>query len=91
MNLSVLNIAKECDILIHDSHYTVGDLPNFKGWGHSSWKQSTDIAIVSRVKKLVLFHYSPDYSDEKIKEIESNAQKKFINTLASNQELLIEL
>ena len=91
LNQSVLNIAKECDILIHDSHYTVGDLPNFKGWGHSSWKQSTDIAIVSRVKKLILFHYSPDYNDEKIKEMESNAQKKFLNTLASNQELLIEL
>ena len=55
------------------------------------WKQSTDIAIVSRVKKLILFHYSPDYNDEKIKEMETNAQKKFLNTFASNQELLIEL
>tara|TARA_B100000579_G_C22768546_1_gene822782 strand:- start:84 stop:932 length:849 start_codon:yes stop_codon:yes gene_type:complete len=91
LNKNVLNIAEECDILIHDSHFTVRDLPNHIGWGHSSWKQSIDIAIVSRVKQLVLFHYSPDYNDEKIKEIEINAQKKFINTIASFQGLSIGL
>tara|TARA_Y100000996_G_scaffold92247_1_gene65101 strand:- start:79 stop:927 length:849 start_codon:yes stop_codon:yes gene_type:complete len=91
LNKNVLNIAEECDILIHDSHFTVRDLPNHIGWGHSSWKQSADIAIVSRVKQLVLFHYSPDYNDEQIKEIEINAQKKFINTVASFQGLSIGL
>ena len=91
LNKNVLNIAKDCDFLIHDSHFTVRDLPNHIGWGHSSWKQSADIAILSRVKQLILFHYSPDYNDEQIKEIEMNAQKKFINTVASFQGLSIGL
>ena len=91
LNPNVIKISNEADILIHDSHYTISDLINHKGWGHSSWKQAADVSIISRVEKLILFHYSPEYDDEQISKIEKNAQKKFINTVASYQELLIEL
>tara|TARA_B100001996_G_scaffold380958_1_gene369433 strand:+ start:442 stop:1290 length:849 start_codon:yes stop_codon:yes gene_type:complete len=91
LNPNVVRISNESDILIHDSHYTIRDLINHKGWGHSSWKQAVDVSITSNTKKLILFHYSPDYNDEQINEIEKNAQKKFVNTIASYQELLIEL
>jgi len=66
LNTNVIQIANKCDILIHDSHYTINDLSNHKGWGHSSWKQAVDVAIVSRSKKLVLFHYSPNYNDSQV-------------------------
>ena len=88
---NVVKIADESDILIHDSHYTIKDLITYKGWGHSSWKQAVDVAIVSRSKKLILFHYSPNYDDIQIKENENNAQKKFVNTIASYQGLSIKL
>ena len=91
LNPNVISISDEADFLIHDSHYTINDLTNHKGWGHSSWKQAADVSITSRVKNLILFHYSPEYDDEKIIEIEKNAKKKFVNTIASYQGLLIEL
>ena len=91
LNENVLNIAYECDFLIHDSHFTIEDLNTYKGWGHSSWKQCVDVAITSRVKQLCLFHFSPNYNDEKIKEIEKNAQKKFINTIAVHQGLKLNI
>ena len=91
LNPNVLDIANQCDILIHDAHFTINDLAKAKGWGHSSWKQAVDVAIISQVKKLLLFHFSPEYDDEQVKEIEKNAQKKFINTLAAYQGLKIEL
>ena len=91
LNPNVINISNEADILIHDSHYTISDLIDHKGWGHSSWKQAADVSIISKVEKLILFHYSPDYDDDQISKIEKNAQKKFVNTIASYQELLIEL
>jgi len=91
LNENVVNIATECDFLIHDSHFTIQDLSLHKGWGHSSWKQCVDVAITSRAKQLCLFHFSPNYDDEKIKEIEMNAQKKFINTVAVYQGLVIDI
>ena len=91
LNQNVINIASECDFLIHDSHFTIEDLKIYKGWGHSSWQQCVDIAITSRVKQLCLFHFSPNYNDEKIKEIEKDAQKKFLNTMAVYQGLQLDI
>ena len=90
LNQNVVNIAKDSDILIHDAHFTINDLTKFKGWGHSSWKQAVDVAITSNSKELVLFHYCPEYNDKQIQENETNAKKKFVNTIASFQGLSIE-
>ena len=89
LNPNVVDISKDADILIHDAHFTTKDLVNHKGWGHSSWKQAVDVAIQSKTKKLVLFHHSPDYSDEQVSEIETNAKQKFPNTISAYQGLSI--
>ena len=65
-------------------------MTSHKGWGHSSWKQAVDVAITSDVKQLILFHHSPDYDDDQVRLNEKNAQKKFINTIASYQGLSID-
>ena len=91
LNLNVVELAKDADLLIHDAHFTINDLIDHKGWGHSSWKQAVDVAIKSKAKKLILFHHSPDYSDKKVSEIEDNAQKKFPNTISAYQGLEIQI
>jgi len=91
LNKSVVEISNECDFLIHDSHFTIQDLNLYKGWGHSSWKQGVDVAISAKVKQLCLFHFSPNYNDKKIKEIEAMAQKEFKNTLATYQGLTLNI
>lgn len=91
LNENVVKIADEADILIHDSHYTIRDLKTYKGWGHSSWKQAVDVAIVSKSKRLILFHYAPSYDDSQVEANEKNAQKQFLNTTASYQGLSITL
>ena len=89
LNKNVLEIAKDSDILIHDSHFTVEDLQKHIGWGHSSWKNAVDVAKQSNIKKLVLFHYKPEYSDKKVAQMELNAQNDFKNTIAAKQGLKI--
>ena len=91
LNENVVKIADEADILIHDSHYTIRDLKTYKGWGHSSWKQAVDVAIVSKSKRLILFHYAPSYDDSQVEANEKNARKQFLNTTASYQGLSITL
>ena len=48
------------------------------------------MAITSDVKQLILFHHSPDYDDNQVELNEKNAQKKFVNTIASYQGLSID-
>ena len=60
---------RDADILTFDSQYTLDELFNKIDWGHSSIQIGIDIAKNSNIKKLVLFHYDPTYSDQKIEEI----------------------
>ena len=40
-----------------------------KGWGHSSWPETLDVALRAEVKKLALFHHDPGCSDDAVEAI----------------------
>ena len=88
---NAIEIAKDADVLINDAQFTDEQLPDHKGWGHSSWQQSTSLAKEANVKQLVLFHHSPDNNDETIRKIEKEAQEIFPNTMAAREGLEIML
>ena len=90
LNKNVLKIAKNSDMLIHDSHFSNEDLKKFKGWGHSSYGEAINVANKANVKTLVLFHYNPSYNDDEVSHIEKEAKKIFKNTIASKQGLKID-
>ena len=90
VNENVANIAKGTNILIHDAHFTKEDLLNHRGWGHSSWQDAVNLAQISGVDKLILYHFSPKYCDDTVSNIEINAQKQFKNTVAAKQQMKIE-
>ncbi len=87
----VNHLARESDILIHEAHFTPKDLPNFKGWGHSSWEEAVLAAKSSNSKQLILFHHSPTYSDNTIYEFGIEAKKHFENSIIAKQNLEIIL
>ena len=89
LNENVLKISKNANIIIHDSHFMTEDLPAHKGWGHSSWKNAVDLAIESDIEQLILFHFSPEYNDQTIIEMEKQAKTHFINTIAAKQGMKI--
>lgn len=84
-NKDQIEFIKDADILIHDSMYQHEDYGNKIGWGHSNNYSVAVFATLGNVKKLLLFHYDPDYTDEKIKGIvvETN---QFLKELESNVE-----
>lgn len=78
---------KNADILIHDSQYTTEDYRNNinpkTGYGHSTVDMAVNNALRMNVEKLFLFHYSPEYSDEKLENILKLARNKFKGTYLS--------
>ena len=85
LNQNVIDIAKNTDILIHDAQYTPEQMPNHKGWGHSSWMHCTEVASKAKAKKLVLFHHNPDHGDSILESIEQDAKKLFENTTSARE------
>ena len=89
LNKNVLEIAKNADILIHDSHFSEEDLKEHKGWGHSSWRQGTEVAKIANAKHLVLFHHNPNYDDKTVLKLEKYAKNNFKKVTASRQGMKI--
>jgi phosphoribosyl 1,2-cyclic phosphodiesterase len=64
---------QDADILILDTQYTLGEAIEKYNWGHSSFSLASDFAATWGIKRLVLFHHEPSYSDLKIESIFKNA------------------
>ncbi|MEW6266868.1 MAG: MBL fold metallo-hydrolase [Thermodesulfobacteriota bacterium] len=64
-----LNFFSMADVLIFDSMYTFSESVTKEGWGHSTSLVGVDLAVKTGVKKLVLFHHEPNYTDGYLKEI----------------------
>ena len=75
----VVEIAKNSDILIHDSQYFPHELKNRKGWGHSTFMEAIKVAKKSNSKFLYLFHHDPYRSDKDVYLMQSKAKKYFKN------------
>jgi phosphoribosyl 1,2-cyclic phosphodiesterase len=92
----LVEFCSGCDYLIHDAMFDEVSESNSKGWGHSSNISLAEFSIHSNVKNIILFHYNPDYSDQKINDIVRETKKylKFkkssINCIASREGLEIE-
>jgi ribonuclease BN (tRNA processing enzyme) len=77
------------DALIHDSMYFDWDYfqdnHSKKGYGHSTVSMAVANAAKGNVKKLILFHYNPNYSDNEIEAMVKEARQKFKETYLSEE------
>jgi len=76
----------DADILIFDSQYTPRESFEKLKWGHSSSHTAIDVALKSKVKRLIFFHHEPSYTDARLLEIHSNALQ-YYDTLTKDHEI----
>ena len=72
---SVIELARNSDILIHEAHFSPEDLPKHSGWGHSSWQEAIKVTEAANVKETFLFHHDPSHDDAKMDAIAEEAAK----------------
>jgi ribonuclease BN (tRNA processing enzyme) len=61
---SGFDLAKEADLLIHDTQYTPEEYQDRIGFGHSNMVQAFEFAELASVKQFVPFHHDPTHSDD---------------------------
>lgn len=90
------DFARGSDYLVYDTCYFpddyVGDRDGVAkvGYGHSTYVEGCKIAKIAGVKNFMLYHYSPDYSDEDILEMERLSKKMFVNSYMSYDNLILK-
>jgi phosphoribosyl 1,2-cyclic phosphodiesterase len=87
----LIELARGADLLIHDAHFTPEEAVLFPHWGHSSWLQATEVARAARVRRLVLFHYSPDATDADLEAVWEKARAHFPETFLSREQESLDL
>ena len=88
---SIVELARDADLLIHDGQYTDEELITHRGWGHSTWRQAVEVARRANVKKLIITHHDPDHNDDMLDSMERECQKEFPNSLFAKEGMEVEV
>jgi phosphoribosyl 1,2-cyclic phosphodiesterase len=88
---SVVALARDADLLIHDAQYTPEELQEKKGWGHSSWEQAVAVAEQAGVKRLALFHHDPEHTDSFLLKVEKDCRQRFPEAFLAREGAEIQL
>ncbi len=67
-------LAQDADLLIHDAMHADEEYDLRRGWGHSPVIAGVTVAAAAGVKRLALFHHSPDATDATIDGMVERAQ-----------------
>ena len=52
------------DLVIHDAEFDEKEYEAHRGWGHSTYADTVDLALAAGVKRLGLFHHDPNRTDD---------------------------
>ncbi len=89
---ATVKLARNCDVLIHETYFSDEDLKKVKiNTGHSSPKGAARIAREAGAKGLFLFHFHPEYDEATISRMVESAREVFKNTFASKDFLKLKL
>jgi ribonuclease BN (tRNA processing enzyme) len=73
--LEAIKFYKDADVLLHDTTYRPEDQETRRNRGFSSYEDAVDAAVRAKAKRLVMFHYDQDYSDDDVDAICAAARK----------------
>ncbi|MBI5491950.1 MAG: MBL fold metallo-hydrolase [Deltaproteobacteria bacterium] len=70
-----VKFSRGADLLYHDAEYSREEYRETKGWGHSVYLDTVDLALDAGVKALGLFHQNQERSDAGVRKIERECRK----------------
>jgi ribonuclease BN (tRNA processing enzyme) len=87
-----LDFVRGADVLIHDAQYASDDYYEAKqGFGHCRVQVAAEVAREAQVGMLILFHHEPTYDDDKLDELQAEAQAQFANAFSAYEGMEIDL
>lgn len=68
-------LARDADLVLHDSQFSEQEYEAKIGWGHSSVADAVAFCRAVGARRLVLFHHEPDHSDRVLEKLEERARE----------------
>ncbi len=83
---SYVSFCRNADVVVLDAQYTLEEVKERRGWGHSDYISALELAAASKAKKLILFHHDPSRIDAEIHSIVTRCRK-----IAAEKQVVVEI
>jgi phosphoribosyl 1,2-cyclic phosphodiesterase len=88
---AALALARDVDLLIHDSQHVASEFPRLEFLGHSAAEYAVGLARAAGARRALLFHHDPSRTDDAIDEIEASFTGESVTVQAAREGAVIEL
>lgn len=87
----LLAFARGCSLLLFDGHYSEEELPQTKGFGHSSWELAAQLALACEAERLGIIHHAPWRTDRQLRVAQWQLQQIMPNSFFAKKGVCIAL
>ena len=88
---AVRALADSVDVLIHDAHLVAEELAAEASFGHAAAEYAVELGIHARVGRVVLFHHSPERTDDELDSIAKRFAASEVPVTVADERLVIDL
>lgn len=89
MEAALADFARGSSLLIWDANFTRADKRD--GWGHSTWEEGLAVGRAAGAERILMTHYSRDYTDLFLREQESLARRENSACVFAREGMVIAL
>jgi ribonuclease BN (tRNA processing enzyme) len=88
---AAVELARDADLLVHDSQHTAAELPRLAFLGHSAIEYVVGLAQHAGVKGVALYHHDPWRTDDEIDELAAKQASAPLPVFAAFDGLIVDL
>lgn len=83
--------AKGASLLLMDGMYSIEEYTKQRGFGHSPWEMTAELANLAGVRRTRIIHHAPNHTDEMLREAEASVNNAYPNTLLGREGEVLEI
>ena len=88
---AAVRLARDADVLIHDSQFTDLEQVDRQHYGHSTPAIALRIAESAGVRKLVLYHHAPTRVDDEVERMAAELHSSTVDVIVGREGLSLDL
>lgn len=91
MDANVVELVRNCDLFAYDASFTDEELPDFAGYGHSTWEEALRIRKKAQAGAVLALHHMPFRTDDEVDAIEVAMRKSHSASGCAREGMTIRL
>ena len=85
------DFAHDTSLLLMDGMYTMTEYEKQRGFGHSPWEMTAELADKVGVQRLRIIHHAPNHDDKVLREAEEHIKAKYPGAAMGREGEILEL